>query len=135
MSTRPVLHDPSAESEASAQARALAHVLQTGLDAEDADRYDSRFAADILWGSPKGATVSGYDSLNAIHRELMSARVAPRSRFEVVSARTPAPGVVVTQIRRRALDPEGFSELAMYVLVEREGRWWLAAAQNTPVAR
>ena len=27
-----------------------------------------------------------------------------------------------------------FSEMAMYVLVERGGQWWLAAGQNTPVA-
>jgi hypothetical protein len=24
-------------------------------------------------------------------------------------------------------------EMALYVLVRREGRWWIAAAQNTPV--
>jgi hypothetical protein len=24
-------------------------------------------------------------------------------------------------------------EMALYVLIEREGRWWLAAAQNTPI--
>jgi hypothetical protein len=24
--------------------------------------------------------------------------------------------------------------MAMYVLVERDGQWWLAAGQNTPVA-
>jgi len=26
-----------------------------------------------------------------------------------------------------------FSEMAMYVLVRREGQWWLAAGQNTPM--
>ncbi|MEU2034521.1 hypothetical protein [Nocardia amamiensis] len=63
----------------------------------------------------------------------MAAKVAPPSRFEVVATLAPAPGVVVTQIRRQATDADGFSEMAMYVLVERDGRWWLAAAQNTPV--
>lgn len=75
----------------------------------------------------------GYDELNAIHHRLMAAGVAPPSRFDVVAALAPTPGVVVTQIRRQATDTDGFSELAMYVLVERGGRWWLAAAQNTPV--
>jgi hypothetical protein len=44
-----------------------------------------------------------------------------------------------------ALDPAGrpleptpdttgpFSEMALYVLVKRNGTWWLAAGQNTPV--
>lgn len=26
-----------------------------------------------------------------------------------------------------------FSEIALYVLVKRNGTWWLAAGQNTPV--
>jgi hypothetical protein len=38
----------------------------------------------------------------------------------------------VAQIRRQA-DDGGFSEMAMYVLVEKDGRWWVAAGQNTPV--
>jgi hypothetical protein len=30
-------------------------------------------------------------------------------------------------------DRSGFSEMTLYVLVERDGTWWLAAGQNTPV--
>ena len=48
----------------------------------------------------------------------------------------PTDGVVVAQVRRNDLDapPDtGFSEMALYVLIERAGRWWLAAGQNTPI--
>ncbi|WP_217451584.1 hypothetical protein [Candidatus Frankia nodulisporulans] len=48
--------------------------------------------------------------------------------------RAPAPGVAIAHIRRRANDASGFSEMALYTLVERDGQWWLAAAQNTPIA-
>ncbi|MBH0781428.1 DUF4440 domain-containing protein [Nocardia bovistercoris] len=133
MNIRPVLHDSNRSAEAAEQAEELAQVLQRALVESDADLYDSRFAADIVWGSPKGATLIGYDRLNAIHHELMRAGVAPPSRFEVVSAHAPAPGVIVAQIRRRALEGAGFSESAMYVLIERDGHWWLTAAQNTPI--
>ncbi|WP_454197471.1 DUF4440 domain-containing protein [Nocardia sp. Marseille-Q1738] len=120
--------------ERAARARQVATEFAEGLQrASGADEYDSAFAADVLWGSPFGATVAGYAELNAIHHRLMAAKVAPPSRFEVVATLAPAPGVVVTQIRRQAADSDGFSEMAMYVLVERDGRWWLAAAQNTPV--
>ncbi|MGW0246434.1 nuclear transport factor 2 family protein [Nocardia goodfellowii] len=134
METRPALHDPTRQAVADTEATALAAQLQKGLDSRSADVYDSWFAADILWGSPKGATLTGYEQLNAIHHGLMKATVAPASRFEVVAARSPAPDVIVAQIRRQALDSGGFSEMAMYVLVRRAGEWWLAAAQNTPIA-
>jgi len=33
-----------------------------------------------------------------------------------------------------SFDPDRlFSEMAMYVLVRRDGHWWLAAGQNTPM--
>ncbi|WP_067865111.1 DUF4440 domain-containing protein [Nocardia shimofusensis] len=133
MNVRPILGDAERGAGAHRVATEFAAGLARAGAAGDADGYDSAFAADVLWGSPFGATVTGYDELNAIHHRLMAAGVAPPSRFDVVAALAPAPGVVVAQIRRQATDPDGFSELAMYVLVEREGRWWLAAAQNTPV--
>ncbi|MBF6183411.1 YybH family protein [Nocardia otitidiscaviarum] len=135
MDTRPTLHDPSAQATAETVAADLAAELQRAGETADADRYDSWFAADVVWGSPFGALVVGYEQINAIHRRMMGAAkpVAPHSRFEVVVATSPAPGVVVTQIRRQALEPGGFSEVALYVLVERDGKWWLSAAQNTPV--
>ncbi|MBF6327216.1 SgcJ/EcaC family oxidoreductase [Nocardia transvalensis] len=133
MTMRPTLSDQAAEAQAHAVAGELAAELQRAGETADADLYDNSFATDVLWGTPFGATVIGYDRLNAIHHQLMDRQVAPPSRFEVVAAASPAPGVVVTQIRRQATDPGAFSEMAMYTLIEREGRWWLAAAQNTPI--
>jgi len=133
MEPHPALHHPERRRVADTEATALAAQLQKALETADADAYDSWFASDVMWGSPKGATLVGYDQLNAIHHQLMRAGVAPPSRFEVVAAQSPAPNVVVAHIRRKALAPEGFSEMAMYVLVERDGEWWLAAAQNTPI--
>lgn len=133
---RPALDRPELLPAAAAAARQLAADLQAGSDASDADRYDCRFAADVLWGSPYGATLAGTDALLPIHRALMAAAAAPPSRFEVAQVMAPAPGVAIAHIRRQALDAAaGFSEMALYVLIERHGRWWLAAAQNTPVGQ
>ncbi|WP_203723864.1 DUF4440 domain-containing protein, partial [Actinoplanes teichomyceticus] len=137
-STRRIaLDDPAARATAEKVAAALAAQLQRALDGSDADAYDEWFAEDIRWGSPFGLTVTGFRELNTIHRRLMSRpaemAAAPASRFEVVSVLAPAPGVVVTHLRRQALEADAFSEMALYVLVERDGRWWLAAAQNTPI--
>jgi uncharacterized protein (TIGR02246 family) len=138
---RPSLHRTADAADLDAAVRQLVQHLQGGADGGDADVYDGMFAADVLWGSPYGAVLAGYDQLNAIHHRLMAASAAPRSRFEAVQAVAPAPGVVVAHIRRQALsdrgteDPAGFSEMAMYVIVRRDGRWWLAGGQNTPLAQ
>jgi hypothetical protein len=49
---------------------------------------------------------------------------------------SPRPGVAIAHVRREDLTAEvgpGFSEMAMYVLIKRDGQWWLAAGQNTPI--
>ncbi|GAA4510053.1 hypothetical protein GCM10023191_072150 [Actinoallomurus oryzae] len=135
---RPRLHSPAATDEASTAVERLIETLQGGGDTTDADAYDRMFADDILWGSPYGRTLAGYKQLNEIHHTLMAKRVAPPSRFEPVQILAPAPDVAIAHIRRRALqdgtDGPGFSEMAMYVLIKRNGTWWLAAGQNTPIA-
>ncbi|KUH86443.1 MULTISPECIES: SgcJ/EcaC family oxidoreductase [unclassified Mycobacterium] len=142
---RPTLSDdPRHLQEAQAAVDAFVAELQAAIDTGDAELYNAHFADDVLWGSPYGATVPGYDTLHAIHRRLFAAAVAgPRSRYEAVAVSAPAPGVAVAQVRRTALTEDGtpvpieqeapFSEMALYVLVRHNGQWWLAAGQNTIV--
>lgn len=140
---RPTLSDENLQ-EAHAAVDAFVAELQAAIDTGDAGLYNAHFADDVLWGSPFGATVNGYDTLHAIHRRLFAAAVAgPRSRYEKVAVIAPAPDVAVAHVRRTALTADGtpvpieqespFSEMALYVLVHRDGQWWLAAGQNTIV--
>ena len=81
--------------------------------------------------------VSLAEMLNAAHHSLMAAGAAPPSRYQVVQLMSPLPGIAIAHVRRNDLSDDKdkrFSEMAMYVLVERGGQWWLAAGQNTPVA-
>jgi uncharacterized protein (TIGR02246 family) len=141
---RPRLHLDAAAHDANAAVASLVEELQAGWDRRDADTSNRHVALDVVWGSPYGATVRGFDELHAIHRRLkQEARGGEESRFEIVNVLAPAPDVAIAQVRRVALDERGrpvepgedqrgtFSEVALYVLVRRDGTWWLAAGQNT----
>jgi pyridoxamine 5'-phosphate oxidase family protein len=144
---RPALgSDDAATGEAIGAVAHLVEELQAGWDEHDAEVSNQHFADNVAWGSPFGATVNGYDQLHAIHVRLkQQGRGGPSSRYEIVRVLAPAPDVAVAHVRRVALDPAGrpleptpdttgpFSEMALYVLVKRNGTWWLAAGQNTPV--
>ena len=144
---RPTLGVEGAEAKEAIDAVArLVEELQAGWDRHDADLSNRRFAANVMWGSPFGATVHGYEELHAIHVRLkQKGKGGLSSRFEVVRVLAPAPGVAVAQVRRVALDSDGqpiapsdnitdsFSEMALYVLVRQGDIWWLAAGQNTPI--
>jgi uncharacterized protein (TIGR02246 family) len=120
--------------------------LQSGHDARDADILNAQFAADVEWGSPFGALVEGYDRLHPLHVRFQEhGGTGPPIRYEVRHVLPVTDDVVVAHVARLVLDPAGeprpptdepgesFSEMAMFVLVRRDGRWWLAAGQNTPI--
>jgi hypothetical protein len=208
MSLRPTVSIPSLVPSAAAAVASLIASLQAGWNSASADVFDSRFAADIIWGSPYGQAIAGFQQLNDIHRSIMATGKLPASRYEVVKVLAPAVGVVITHVSRRTFAKEqgeveakakakeqeevegkeqeevdgkeqeevegkeqeevekeqdgiegkerevvegkeqreverngsvhsegGFSEMAMYVLVEREGKWWVAGGQNTVVGK
>jgi uncharacterized protein (TIGR02246 family) len=125
---------------------AFAAGLQAGHDQRDADVLNRQFAGDVVWGSPYGALVDGYDRLHAIHAGFQrQAGERPAVRYEVRQVLPLGEDVVVAHIARLLLEADGeqravtadadqpFSELAMFVLVRRGDGWWLAAGQNTPI--
>ena len=54
-----------ATEDAAVAVAALVAELQEGWDTHDADLTNRHFAADLLWGSPFGADLQGYEPLHA----------------------------------------------------------------------
>lgn len=132
--------------EAQAAVQSFASGLQAGHDQRDAEVLNRQFAADVIWGSPYGALVEGYDRLHSIHvRFQQKPKEGPEFRYRVRHVTAISEDVVIAHIARLAVGSDGnplppssaadqpFSEMAMYVLVRRDGQWWLAAGQNTPI--
>jgi uncharacterized protein (TIGR02246 family) len=142
-STRPRVARDTVD--ATAVAQEFVAGLQAGHDARDADVLNARFAADVVWGSPYGALVEGYDQLHPIHVRFQQRADGPRARYEVRHAMAVRDDVVIAHVARLVLGPDGrplppsddpdgpFSEMAMFVLVCHGGVWWLAGGQNTPM--
>jgi hypothetical protein len=66
------------------------------------------------------------------------------SRHEIEHARLVAEGVAIAYVRRFSVAERGrevpgradaFDELALFVLVQRDGAWWLAAGLHVPDRR
>ena len=91
---RPTLGAEGAEvQEAIDAVTRLLEELQAGWDQHDADISNRHFAADVMWGSPFGATVNGYEELHAIRVRLkQQGKGGFSSRFEIVRVLAPAPG-------------------------------------------
>jgi uncharacterized protein (TIGR02246 family) len=142
--SRPTLGGPQAEAQRVVDSFAAG--LQAGHDQQDADILNGQFAADVTWGNPFGALVDGYEELHPIHAGFQQkASGSPAFRYEVRHVLALGEDVIVAHIARLGLDEDGsplppsadpdqpFSEMAMYVLTRRDGTWWLAAGQNTPM--
>jgi len=73
--------------------------LQAGWDQHDAGITNRHFADDIVWGSPFGAVLQGYEQLHAIHVRLKrQATGGTSSRYEIVRVLAPTPDVAVAQV-------------------------------------
>ena len=126
---------------------AFVRELQAAIDRGDASLFNRHFAKDVLWGSPFGAVVDGYDPIHAIHERMFAAQTAVpgASRYEVEHVRFLSDDVALAYVRRLRAhargaelapgNPGSFDELALFVLARRDGEWWLAAGQHVPDRR
>lgn len=114
--------------------------VETGMNTNDPELLTRHFAADAVAVGVNGIPHVGRAALDAAH----VAAVGPGgflrdqyARYEVVEVRFVRPDVALARKHARAITADGepidldHAMSALYVLIKEDGRWWIAARQNT----
>ncbi|MBN9111141.1 MAG: SgcJ/EcaC family oxidoreductase [Pseudonocardia sp.] len=139
-----VTHEPATSAAADEVAvRQIIADVETGMNTNDPELMTRHFAADAVAVGVNGVPHVGRAALDAAH----VAAVGPGgflqdqyARYEVVDVRFVRPDVALVRKHAHAITADGepldldHTMSALYVLTKDEGRWWIAARQNTLVA-
>lgn len=115
--------------------------IETAVNTDDVDLAVEHLAGDAWATTVGGHRSSGWDRLLAAHRDAFAVPLRDQhARYHVGDVTFVAPDVAVVHKLAWATDAEGDdlsdepAMTALYVMVERDGRWWIAARANTLVA-
>jgi uncharacterized protein (TIGR02246 family) len=115
-------------------------VLEHAQQNELPDEFVGLFRPDAIWTTAHGRRLTGRDEISAFtHRVLPGAMKESTATYKVVHVLFIRPDVAAVKVRQRAvtLDGEpiaGENEGSpLYVMAKEDGRWRLAAGQNTVV--
>ncbi len=125
----------------------MAAIAQVVAAVEHAQRHElvgdfvSLFREDAVWTTARGKLLIGRDAIAAFTQQVLpGAMNGLVPSYEVVHVAFIRPDVAAVKVRQRYFTPAGepVSEQGegtpMYVMSKENGRWRLAACQNTAVA-
>jgi uncharacterized protein (TIGR02246 family) len=112
--------------------------IETGFNTNDAELCVRHFTDDGWSVGVTGVRVAGRPELLAAHRAGLAGPLREQhARYRVGEVSFPRPDVAIAQKYATAVDPAGrplgvgHAMIALYVLVKDDGRWRVAARQNT----
>ncbi|MPZ80775.1 MAG: SgcJ/EcaC family oxidoreductase [Actinophytocola sp.] len=130
----------STEQDEAAIRRIVADV-QTAFNTNDADLLTKHFATDATVVTATGTRITGRDALLRANREGLAGILRDQhARYDVTDIRFLRPDVALAYKRATAITEDepidlDHSMVALYVLVKDDGRWRIAARQNTLAPR
>jgi uncharacterized protein (TIGR02246 family) len=126
-----------------ADVAAIAQVIadiERGFNTKDPELSVAHFTADGSGVSVGGALVEGRAALLEAHRAGFDGPLRDMyARYELADVKFVRPDVAIAHKRAWATTPDGeqidvgHAMIALYVLVREDGRWLVAARQNTLV--
>jgi uncharacterized protein (TIGR02246 family) len=116
--------------------------VETGFNTNDPALSIGHFARNASAGIATGAVVTGLDALTTFAEAAVSGPLRDEhARYEVDDVVFVRSDVALARKRAWATTPDGepldvdHAMVALYVMVKEDGHWWIAARQNTVVAR
>lgn len=103
---------------------------------KDPDEFLSLFRPEAVWTTAHGKVLIGLDAISEFTRKVLpAADWDGKVSYEMVHVLFLRPDVAAVTVRQRYLAPDDESEGApLYVMTKQDdGRWLLAACQNTGV--
>jgi uncharacterized protein (TIGR02246 family) len=120
--------------------RAVIADIEAGFNTKDAERSVAHFADDATAVSVGGNLVAGRNALLEAHRSGYAGPLRDQyARYELGEITFLRPDVAIAHKRARAVAADGaeidldHAMIALYVFVRNDGRWQVAARQNTLV--
>ena len=115
--------------------------IETGFNTKDPELAIAHFAPDATAVGVNGRQIEGHDALLEAHRAGFAGPLRDQyARYELAAVSFPRPDVALAYKRAHAIEQDGtpidvgHAMIALYVLVRDDGRWRVAARQNTLVS-
>ncbi|WP_433870116.1 SgcJ/EcaC family oxidoreductase [Saccharopolyspora sp. CA-218241] len=112
--------------------------VETAFNTNDPDLMTAHFSRNASVVNAVGMLMSGRDALLDANRKGLAGFLRDEHvRYEVSDIAFIRPDVAIAHKHARATRPDGElidvdpAMIALYVLVEEHGRWWVVARQNT----
>ncbi|PXY21024.1 SgcJ/EcaC family oxidoreductase [Prauserella muralis] len=114
---------------------------ETAFNTNDPDLLSAHFARDANVVNAAGVRLSGRSEIDEANRQGLAGFLRDQyARYDVADIVFLRPDVALAYKEARATTADGelidldHTMIALYVLVRQQGRWWIAARQNTLVA-
>jgi uncharacterized protein (TIGR02246 family) len=138
----PIVEDTTRDHEDDVAAiRQVIADIETGFNTNDADLLVAHFTRNGTAVSVGGVLLSGWEEMLEASRAGLAGPLRDQyARYELADVTFLRPDIAVAHKRARAISAEGepidvdHTMIALYVLVREDGRWWVAARQNTMAA-
>ncbi|AJD47302.1 hypothetical protein S7S_04400 [Isoalcanivorax pacificus W11-5] len=112
--------------------------MEQAFNRKDAERVCRDITRDAVWVDPAGVVLEGWYRIFEARKSLFDGPLRElRARYSIEYIRFPAPDAALVHLVQEPLDEHGQplsgarACRSLYVMVRRDGRWWLSAVQNT----